>query len=57
MRTAKPKEGTIKLRIDQSHKEQLQQAAMLLGVSVSDFIRTNSLAAANSLLTDCKQGD
>jgi uncharacterized protein (DUF1778 family) len=57
VRTMKPKSKEIRIRLTEEDKERLQQAAMVLGVSVSNFIRSHSLAAANSLLTECKQSD
>ncbi len=52
MRTTKPMDGTIKFRLPQTEKDQLQQVATDLNISVADFIRN---AIANSLLTGCKQ--
>ncbi len=51
IRTMKPKSKEIRIRISEDDKARLQQAAAGLGVAVSDFIRSSSLAAANSLQT------
>ncbi|WP_295617258.1 DUF1778 domain-containing protein [Chamaesiphon sp. GL140_3_metabinner_50] len=53
----KPKSKEIRIRISEDDKARLQQAAAGLGVAVSDFIRSSSLAAANTLQTACKQGE
>ncbi len=55
--TMKPKSKEIRIRISEDDKARLQQAAAGLGVAVSDFIRSSSLAAANTLQTACKQGE
>ena len=57
MRTTPSKDKSIRIRISQSEKDALFQGAVIAGMSVSDFIRINSLAAANSLQTECKQSD
>jgi uncharacterized protein (DUF1778 family) len=57
VRTMKPKSREIRIRISEDDKARLQQAAAVLGVAVADFIRSRSLAAANSLQTECKQCD
>lgn len=57
MRTTPPKDSYIRIRISQSDKDALFQGATIAGLSVSDFIRINSLTAANSLQTTCKQGE
>ena len=57
VRTLIAKGKEIRIRISQADKERLQQAAMLLGISVSDFIRSNAQVAANTLQTERKQGD
>jgi uncharacterized protein (DUF1778 family) len=45
------KDKEIRIRLNQADKERLQQAAMMLGVSVSDFIRSNALAVAKTTTT------
>jgi uncharacterized protein (DUF1778 family) len=49
MRTTPSKDKSIRIRISERDRERLQQAAIVAGLSVSDFIRSNALAAANSL--------
>jgi uncharacterized protein (DUF1778 family) len=48
MRTTEPKETQIRIRLSQADKDRLYQAAVVLGVSVSDFIRSNALAVAKT---------
>lgn len=55
MRTTPNKDKSIRIRISQSEKDVLFQGATIAGLSVSDFMRSKSLAAANSLQTGCKQ--
>lgn len=55
MRTTKPMDGTIKFRLPQVEKDQLQQVATDLNISVADFIRNAIVASVNSLQTACKQ--
>lgn len=57
MRTTKPMDGTIKFRLPQTEKDQLQQVATDLNISVADYIRNAITAFANSLQTACKQSD
>lgn len=57
MRTTKPMDGTIKFRLPQTEKDQLQQVATDLNISVADFIRNAIVASVNTLQTECKQSD
>ena len=52
MRTTPSKDKSIRIRISQSEKDTLFQAASKVGLSVSDFIRSKALVAANSLQTE-----
>jgi hypothetical protein len=52
MRTTPPKDKAIRLRVSQSDRSQIQQAAMKLGLSMSDFILSNSLAVCKQVQTD-----
>ncbi len=51
------KATAAQIRLSPSDKDRLQQAAKLLGVSMSAFIRFHALQAANTLQTDCKHSD
>ena len=50
-------DGTIKFRLPQAEKDQLQQVATDLNISVADFIRNAIVTSVNNLQTACKQSD
>ena len=51
VRTLIAQDTAIKIRMTKAEKDRLQQGAAKAGVSVAAFIRSSSLAAANSLQT------
>jgi uncharacterized protein (DUF1778 family) len=55
MRTTPSKDKAIRIRLSQGDKDALFMGATIAGLSVSDFIRSNALAAANRMQTECKQ--
>jgi uncharacterized protein (DUF1778 family) len=55
MRTTPSKDKSIRIRISEDDRARLQQGAIIAGLSVSDFIRSNALQLANRLQTECKQ--
>jgi uncharacterized protein (DUF1778 family) len=57
MRTTPSKDKSIRIRISEDDRARLQQGAIIAGLSVSDFIRSNALQLANTLQTERKQGD
>ena len=52
VRTLIAQDTAIKIRMTKAEKERLHQGAAKAGVSVAAFIRSSSLAAANSLQTE-----